>query len=809
MAWKKSIKLQKLSAPKLLKVLFADRGNPSTIRRLVFTSWRSFVHSERTKELLPMSDVWHKKADALEIKLTKESSIKKQRKKELKELIRDLSVSNNHVKNKKRQIDLLGGKLIRLDNKMEPVKKTLLLFAQAAVDIWNVYTETLIELIQVSQYKRKLPMHWLNVTHIGENGMGLGLHSQTKRERLLFTKDINTFVPVMYNDGNEKKMSKKASKKEKHTKASPITNYLISTWNRGTEETNTAKTLIQNLNQKLANVFDEEKEEKKEEEKKDSNSATKNCYTTSAQEGLLFHFGTREEAMQQLLPIYERSKKSSRSKQLSTAGLMHYYIDDSKTKPALSNDETNVLLQEITKEKEIIRHATTRSIELDQNVIAGEYKQDVSGLSRGQLANDAISQWKKASEIHFLRGGTLTTVLNNNMKINGGLNFGAHVQGWHMLSRHCHTVKERQRKREAARNQGKNVNVLSLAVAMYGSFNRTRLTKIVEADMQLKEKNSKVPIDALDLLREVDALAALTLEFAPEIRGWYIRYSGVNGMGSHEFYLFTKQIKILSRTFRLVDIDLVRVASGAGDGDGFLDPPEFVEALIRLSLKRYSSATADKGIVNEAFFSDSEEDGSDEDGDGDNETSTGTEKSKRAVDRVRRLLLENVGKYAHQVDIDSFRARFADPDVQVILVKKRRWLLGKFREYCAADGTQAATSDQAMYTMNLTEWDKFLRDHNVFDIRFKNRSSATIFVCAQAPHAMDEMGSLESALEDNQELIYQEFLEAVVALAHFRFPDPFVPLSTRVGQLLDDLDEAKPLNRYFASNRFGNVHEKV
>ena len=63
--------------------------------------------------------------------------------------------------------------------------------------------------------------------------------------------------------------------------------------------------------------------------------------------------------------------------------------------------------------------------------------------------------------------------------------------------------------------------------------------------------------------------------------------------------------------------------------------------------------------------------------------------------QVRRLLLENVGKYAHQVDIDSFRARFADPDVQVILVKKRRWLLGKFREYCAADGTQAATSDQA------------------------------------------------------------------------------------------------------------------
>ena len=169
---------------------------------------------------------------------------------------------------------------------------------------------------------------------------------------------------------------------------------------------------------------------------------------------------------------------------------------------------------------------------------------------------------------------------------------------------------------------------------------------------------------------------------------------------------------------------------------------------------------------------------------------------------MKRLLVENVQKHAHVVDIDSFKTKFADEDVQSVLVKRRRWLLGKFREYCAGDGAQASSSSQAMYTMNLVEWNQFLKEHMMFDHRFKNRMSATVFVCAQAPHAMDEAGSLEDALESNQELIYQEFLEAIVALAHFRLPDPFVPLSSRVSTMLDAMNEAKPLNRYFASTRF-------
>ena len=147
--------------------------------------------------------------------------------------------------------------------------------------------------------------------------------------------------------------------------------------------------------------------------------------------------------------------------------------------------------------------------------------------------------------------------------------------------------------------------------------------------------------------------------------------------------------------------------------------------------------------------------------------------------------------------------RLADPDVQRAINARRRWLVGKFREYCAADASQAATSDQAMHTMSLSEWEKFLRDHRVFDARFRNRTAATLFVCAQAPNLMDnENLSLEDALEDNQELIYQEFLEALVALAHFRTPDPFMALGDRVALLLHQLDEAKPLDRYFASNRF-------
>ena len=817
MAWYKTIKHTQRSIPKLMKVLFGDRGNPKSILRLVLTSWRSIVHIEMTKRLLPMSTVWQKKAEIMQEKLNKLLVISKREKKQLKEAARDLNVSLNHVKNKERQIDLLAGKLTRLDKKMEPVKATLKLFAQAAVDVWQVYSETLLELMKLGARSRDVPSDWLRLTlqqasnsqMTTGNGMGLGIDIDTGKERLLFSSDVTTFVPAMFEGDRQKK-----SKRDKHLISSPVTNYLVSVWNRG-DDGKMAFTLIENLNKQLSTfseaLNDEETENNEEGGGDSKNIAAANQdtnqipYSADTSESLAVHFGVREEALEELKQITDRSKKTDRSRQLSAAGIMHYFLDDMCTSSALVDDSYEVLKSELGEKRDTILHATIRSAELDEHVEPGDYEEDTSGLSRAQLAKDAVVQWKDASETFFLFGGTLGSSLSRGRKLNGALKFGTHVQGWHMLSRHCHTVKDRQRKRAAAKNQGKDSNVLSLAVAMYGSFNRVRLTKVVEADMQLKAANPST-VTQLNLMREVDALAALTLEFAPEIRGWYIRYSSVKGMGSHDFYLFAKQIKVLSRSFRLVDIDLVRVASGAGDADDQLSPPEFVEALIRLSLKRYSSAT-NKGVRNEAFISDSEEEreeiDDDDDGAGDEKISLGSVKSKRAVDRVRRLLLENVGKYAHKVDIDSFRARFADPDVQDVLLKRRRWLMGKFREYCAADGTQAASSDQAMYTMNLTEWDKFLRDHNVFDHRFKNRSSATLFVCAQAPHAMDDKGSsLESALEDNQELIYQEFLEAIVALAHFRFPDPFIPLSTRVATMLDKLDEAKPLNRYFASNRF-------
>eukprot|EP00946_MAST-07B_sp_MAST-7B-sp1_P002427 g2427.t1 len=206
-----------------------------------------------------------------------------------------------------------------------------------------------------------------------------------------------------------------------------------------------------------------------------------------------------------------------------------------------------------------------------------------------------------------------------------------------------------------------------------------------------------------------------------------------------------KQIRVLSRQFRLVDIDLVRVASGAGDKDEMLNPAEFVEALIRLAIRRYAFAE----IASETPEPPSEGpsgDNLDEDPGG-SEVAKTTRKSRKIADRVRRLLLENVCAHAQLVDIDNFRMRFADPGVQRAIHTRRRWLVGKFREYCAADASQAATSDQAMHTMSLGEWEKFLRDHRMFDARFRNRTAATLFVCAQAPNLMeDENLSLEDAL---------------------------------------------------------------
>ena len=741
-------------------------------------------------------------------------------KKMFRELTNQLNKEKNLINNKKRQIDLLSNKLTRLDMKMLPIKATLEIFAAFASNIWAVYSETLTELIRLCQHSTTVPNTW---THAG---MGLGHDHQLGRERSLFSKDITTFVPAMF-QGDEKRKKRK----EKHTKPSPVTEFIVCQWNRPSGQVKCSGEGGEDGEggeggegvQVHGNEVVETKQHIGENPSRIAAAVAAPVTTTTAAEsheevstthGLLTFFGTRQETFQHLLPVSQRSQKTDRSEHLSATALLHHFLLDSGQPNALTPETTQVLQQEINKEQQIIQHAVTRSVELDADLVAGQYISDVSGLTRSQLAVHAVNEWKKASKTYFLQGGLLGTALTSGNNCNGSLKLGAHVQGWHMLSRHCHTVKERKKRRNLAKSQEEantsNVDVLSLAVRMYGTFDRKRLVKIIEADMLLRAdkrvETLKAPVNPLDLARELDALEALTLQYAPEIRGWYIRYSSMKGMGTHDFYLFVKKIKVLSKSFHLVDIDLVRVASGAGDGDDILSPPEFVEALIRLAIRRYTSAPL-KDLRNEALtFSEGEEEEEEEEEEDEEEGNKLEIKSKRPVDRVRRLLVENVQEYAHQVDIDSFRTRFNDPEVQAVLSKRRRWLLGKFREYCAADGAQASAAGQlACHTMNLVEWDKFLREHMMFDHRFKNRLSATIFVCAQAPHALDEDGSLEEALESNQELIYQEFLEAIVALAHFRLPDPFVPLCSRISTMLDQMDEAKPLNRYFASSRFSGL----
>jgi hypothetical protein len=765
-AWHKYIKHQKHCSRKLINVLFSEQKGTNTAnkvfaQRLTFYGWRSAVCIESSKRLGPMHEVWEKKAIMLQQKMQKELQKSQKMKKIVKDLTKDLQKSKNFVQNKRNKLDLLSNKLNRLNKKMCPIKVILETFATTALKTFNCYSDSLLELMKYGKITKTAPKIWAQKNL----SLGLGKDSKNGRERSLFSRDKSTYIPAMFKDDEKKKQ-----RKEKHKRPSPVTDFIISKWNRET------------ISSQLQNSITYEE--------------------PSSAKGLLQFFGTRVEAFNHLVPVVQRSKKMNRCEYLSAAALMHYFIKDQNQPSSLTDEMYSVLEKETNNERKEIEHAIKRSEELDKNIIPGKYASDISGLTRSQLASQTVLNWKKASENFFLEGGILGRALTSG-KVNGTLKFGTHVQGWHMLSRHCHIIKERRKKRDSIRNQKekRKNNVLNLAVSMYGKFHRERLRKVIESDMQSKTEDSSKTL-ANELSTELDALEALTSEFAPEIRGWYIRYSSVKGMGTHDFYLFVKQIKVLSRSFRLVDIDLVRVASGAGDDDDMLSPPEFVEALIRLGIKRYAFAyikplnhDSDVDYVDEELKKPLPLTVATAD--------TGQCKSKRAVDRVRRLLLENVQEYAHVVDIDSFRTRFADPDVQNILVKRRRWLLGKFREYAAADGSQS--SNNSVGSMNLVEWNQFLKDHEMFDQRFKNRMSANIFVCAQAPQALDEAGSLEDALESNQELIYQEFLEAIVALAHFHFPDPFVPVSSRVSKILDKMEEAKPLNRYFASTRFGGL----
>merc|ERR1712100_901829 len=111
-----------------------------------------------------------------------------------------------------------------------------------------------------------------------------------------------------------------------------------------------------------------------------------------------------------------------------------------------------------------------------------------------------------------------------------------------------------------------------------------------------------------------------------------------------------------------------------------------------------------------------------------------------------------------------------------------------FKKYSAQGDSLGAKS------MNLKEWTLFNKEFKLVDARYDQRAMTSAFHKAQddGSDSTDDEGasassssgriSSGSSAHSNAEMIYPEFLEAIVTVACYKSPDPFMTIDKKTSQ---------------------------
>ncbi|KAG6619265.1 uncharacterized protein IUM83_13580 [Phytophthora cinnamomi] len=133
------------------------------------------------------------------------------------------------------------------------------------------------------------------------------------------------------------------------------------------------------------------------------------------------------------------------------------------------------------------------------------------------------------------------------------------------------------------------------------------------------------------------------------------------------------------------------------------------------------------------------------------------------------------------------RALMHRPDVKLAIASHSQTIRIIFRRYCAKEREMVTPANgptklKPRHTapginkyMRMVDWQAFLQEYHLVRARFSMDQAMNVFRNVQeAPPGSD----------DQLELIYSEFCEALVGMATFYIPDPFLKTATKVTQFL-------------------------
>ncbi|GMH72480.1 hypothetical protein TrRE_jg7224 [Triparma retinervis] len=170
--------------------------------------------------------------------------------------------------------------------------------------------------------------------------------------------------------------------------------------------------------------------------------------------------------------------------------------------------------------------------------------------------------------------------------------------------------------------------------------------------------------------------------------------------------------------------------------------------------------------------------------------------------RFQKMLNEDILPNACSVDIDVFRERIAGDKCKAVQKKHRHNLEIIYKEYSADD--QSMESLGSLDTMNANELVTCCRDFKLVGPLLSERALRVLFAYVQ--HDEELIKEMETAgraatvhdAGDDDEMVYAEFVESMMAVGAQLYPDPYNVLNIRIDQFVtrDLINKALKMIRF-------------
>ena len=144
-----------------------------------------------------------------------------------------------------------------------------------------------------------------------------------------------------------------------------------------------------------------------------------------------------------------------------------------------------------------------------------------------------------------------------------------------------------------------------------------------------------------------------------------------------------------------------------------------------------------------------------------------------------------VGFISLHIYFHAFRRNMKTEEMSQVLKKHEDNLLATFKKYAQAElshGVQSTFGDVSKDTINVNEFNVFMKEKKLLDSSLSNKMVLGIFNNVQSEGDALNENDLESL-----EMDYSEFTEAIIAIAAWKMPSPFLAFDQRVDMFLSNV----------------------